>query len=150
MKRKVTNTKISKKWLLLVLMLVLIVSVGLIIVYYFRDSPNEHSFPLTVELDKYEFCSGETMNITITNVSNETLEFGNDAYNVVYHRWNGTGWEKYDAVPGCAMITKLEPGETAQVTWKLGGRIESPFPPGRYSVGTKDVYAEFDVISGNG
>ena len=130
--------------------MVLAVSVGLIIVYYFGGSPTDHSFPLTIKLDKYEYYPSETMHITITNISNETLVFSDTAYDLVYHRWNGTGWQRYTSIPGGAAITELEPGETDLVVWEASTHQGSPFPPGRYRVGTKDVYAEFDVISGNG
>lgn len=100
---------------------------------------------LSITIDRETCHQGDITTITIENVSNETQCFGNAAYDVYFERFNGEYWEFYDAVPGAEVITCLEPGQTGQVTWKLGGHTDCPFPAGRYRVGTHGVYAEFKV-----
>ncbi|MGB9779175.1 MAG: hypothetical protein ACPLW8_07180, partial [Candidatus Bathyarchaeales archaeon] len=53
---------------------------------------------------------------------------------------NGQDWEFYDAIIGGLMMTPLEPSEIKQFAWKLS------YPAGHYRVGTKGVYAEFDIV----
>jgi len=119
-------------------------------IYTFKVEPFVPKPPpeacLTVTLDKETYRQGEIMNITIENVSNETQWFGNAAYDVCFERFNGECGEFYDSVPGAEVITCLKPGETGQVTWKLGGHTDRPFPPGQYRVGVHGVYAEFEVV----
>lgn len=103
---------------------------------------------LSITIDKETYYQGDITTITIENVSNETQCFGNAAYDVYFERFNGEYWEFYDAVPGAEVITYLEPGQTGQVTWELGGHTDCPFPAGRYRVGTHGVYAEFEVMEG--
>lgn len=100
---------------------------------------------LSVTIDKEIYCQGDIMTITIENISNETQWFGNAAYDVCFERFNGEYWEFYDSVPGAEVITCLELGETGQVTWKLGGHTDRPFPAGQYRVWVHGVYAEFEV-----
>lgn len=99
---------------------------------------------LTITLDKEIYHQGDVMTITLENISNETTWFTDTACNLFFERFNGEYWEFYDAIVGGAAVTPLEPSETKQFTWKLGypGR---PYPAGRYRVGTKGVYAEFEV-----
>jgi hypothetical protein len=101
---------------------------------------------LTITLDKGTYYQGEVMNITIKNISNETIWFTDTAYNLFFERFNGQDWEFYDTIIGGAAMTPLKPKQTAQVKWTLGypGR---PYPAGRYRVGTHGVYAEFEVIA---
>ncbi|MEA2089268.1 MAG: immunoglobulin-like domain-containing protein [Thermoproteota archaeon] len=108
---------------------------------------SKSQWPLTIKLDKYEYYPGETMHITITNVSNKTLKFNNTSYNMTYFQFTFEGWKWYDAVPGEAVIVDLKPGETAHVTYTLGGHVHAPFPPGRYRVGNQyyEVYTGFVV-----
>jgi hypothetical protein len=110
------------------------------------DTKNPQTI-FTIKLDKYVYYSGDWMNITITNVSNETLWFEDTGYGLDYFRWNGSGWEFYCGVAGCHMIIHLKPGETGHVRWHLGGYPSAPFPPGRYRIGHKryQVYTEFIV-----
>lgn len=105
--------------------------------------PAEES--LIITLDKERYSQGETMNITIKNISNETIWFTDTAHNLFFERFNGVDWKFHDAMIGGAAMTPLEPGKTAWHTWPVGyaGR---PYPPGQYRVGTHGVYAEFEVI----
>ncbi|MDH5690907.1 MAG: hypothetical protein OEY81_05715 [Candidatus Bathyarchaeota archaeon] len=100
---------------------------------------------LSITIDKEKYCQGDTMTITIENISNETIWFTDTACNLFFERFNDQHWEFYDAMVGGLAMTPLEPNETKKFTWKLGypGR---PYPAGRYRVGTKGVYAEFEVI----
>jgi len=95
---------------------------------------------LRVTLDRETYYQGDTIVITIKNISNETVWFTDTAYNLFFERFNNQDWEFYDAIIGGLMMTSLKPGETAQVNWTLG------YPPGRYRVGTHGVYAEFEVV----
>ena len=108
-----------------------------------KQAPEVH---ITITLNRETHHQGDMMTITIENVSNETQCFGNAAYDVCFEGFNGGYWEFYDAIPGVEVITCLKPGETGQVTWKLGGHTDRPFPAGHYQVGTKGVYAEFEII----
>jgi hypothetical protein len=100
---------------------------------------------LTITLDKETYHRGDIMAITIDNVSNQTQSFGNAAYDVTFQRSTGKCWEFYDSIPGAEVITCLNPRQTGHVTWKLGGHTDRPFSAGHYRVGTKGVYAEFEV-----
>ncbi len=95
---------------------------------------------LTITLDKKMYYQGELMTITIKNISNETVWFTDTACNLFFERFNGQDWEFYDAMIGGLMMTPLEPGEIKQFAWKLS------YPAGHYRVGTKGVYAEFDIV----
>lgn len=97
---------------------------------------------LTITLDKETYHQGEIMNLTIENISNETVWFTNTAYDLFFERFNGKDWEFHTPIVGGAAMTPLEPSETAQFTWKLS----SDFSLGHYRVGTHGVYAEFEVI----
>ena len=101
---------------------------------------------LTITLNREVYRRGEIMNITIKNVSNETQWFGNAAYDLCFERFNGEYWEFYDSIPGVEVITCLKPGETGQVTWKLGGHTDRPFPAGQCRVWVHEVHVEFEVI----
>ena len=85
------------------------------------------------------------MNITIKNISNETIWFSDTAYNLFFEKFNGTNWQFHTSIIGCLAWTPLEPGETGQIEWTLDVPFQ-PFPAGHYRVGTKGVYAEFDVF----
>jgi hypothetical protein len=100
---------------------------------------------LSITIDKETYCQGETMTITIENISNETVWFTDTACNLFFGRFNGEHWEFYDAMVGGVAMTPLEPNETKKFIWKLG-YPGCPYPAGRYRVGTKGVYAEFEVI----
>ena len=100
---------------------------------------------LIITLDKEIYSQVEIMNITIKNISNETIWFTDTAYNLFFERFNGVDWEFHTSIVGCLAMTPLEPGETAQLTWALDVPLQ-PFPLGRYRVGTHGVYAEFEVI----
>jgi hypothetical protein len=100
---------------------------------------------LSVTIEKEIYYQGDVMTITIENISNETQWFGNAAYDVCFERFDGEYWKFYDSIPGAEVITHLEPEETAQVTWKLGGHTDRPFPAGQYRVWVHGVYAEFEV-----
>ncbi|MEM2921581.1 MAG: hypothetical protein QXF26_04605 [Candidatus Bathyarchaeia archaeon] len=102
--------------------------------------------PLLITLDKNVYTRGEYMTITIKNRSNETLWFTNAAYNLCVEKFNGTDWVFYKEIVGDSVMTPLEPGETGQVTVKLDVSPGTPFPAGRYRVGTKGIYVEFTVV----
>ena len=101
---------------------------------------------LLLTLDKPVYTQGEYMIITIKNRSNETIWFTNTAYELCFERFNGTGWAFYENIVGNSMTTSLKPGETRQVMCKLVDSTGSPFPAGRYRVGTKGIYVEFKVV----
>jgi len=118
-------------------------------IYTFRvesfvlKSPSEAGLIITPGEETYH--QGETMDIILSNVSNETIWFTDTAYNLCFERFNGVYWEFHTAIVGGLAMTPLELGETAQLTWVLDVPLQ-PFSPGRYRVGTKGVYAEFEVI----
>jgi hypothetical protein len=95
---------------------------------------NSHYHFLAVTTDKTLYRQNDTVTITIKNESNETFTFGNSAYDLYFEKWNGTSWEFYTGVIGLDVITPLNPTETAQIDYMLGGQIDKPFPSGKYRV----------------
>jgi hypothetical protein len=135
-----------------VVLLAVVLPVSLAVAFVFGyvgvfAGSNGSQLPLTIKLDKYVYYSGDWMNITITNVSNETIEFGSTSYDIGYSKLTDDGWEWYYYFYGGAMLTYLRPGEAGQVIGVIGGYEDKPFPPGRYRVGHRgyEVYAEFIV-----
>jgi len=108
-----------------------------------KSLPEEY---LCINLDEETYRQGDIMTITIENISNETIEFGNAAYDVCFERFTGEYWEFYDSIPSAAVITYLEQGQIGQVTWKLDEHTGHPFPAGQYRVWVHGVYAEFEVV----
>jgi len=100
---------------------------------------------LIITLDKETYYQGDIMTITVENISNETVWFTGTAYNLFFERFNGTNWQFHTSIVEGAAMTPLEPRETGQIKWKLDVPLQ-PFPAGHYRVGTKGVYAEFDVF----
>gem|GEM_PF-2445099 len=102
--------------------------------------------PLKITLDKQFYFQGEYITITIKNNLNEPIVFANTAYELRFEVFNGTGWVHYKDVPGNPATVSLGPGESVTVRGKLDDPLGNPFPPGRYRVGTKDVYVNFEVV----
>ena len=100
---------------------------------------------LTITLDKEIYGEGDTMTITIQNISNETIWFINAMYNLVFERFDHafSDWVFHAAPIAAQVMTPLQPGEGAQVTWKLDAET---FPSGLYRIVILGVYAEFNVI----
>lgn len=103
----------------------------------------EECFSLTTNKETYR--QDDIMTITIENISNETIWFTDGAYNIFFERFTGVDWEFHTAPVAIAVMTPLEAGETAQLTWPLDAPGQE-FPAGRYRVGTHGVYAEFEVL----
>jgi hypothetical protein len=103
---------------------------------------------LTVILDKQTYKQGEVMTITIRNISNETIWFTDTAYNIVFERFDNVfnDWTFHTAPIAGLLMTPLHPGEEAQLMWLLDDKTGHLFPPGRYRVGTHEVYTEFEVM----
>jgi len=111
---------------------------------------------LNVTTDKTWYRQNDALTAIIENDSNETFTFGNSVYDLCFERWNGVAWEFYTGVIGLEVITYLNPGETAEIDYKLGSQTDKPFPPGKYRVFSKGwvengqsisvwAYAEFTV-----
>ena len=103
---------------------------------------------LTMTLDKTSYSLGEPVNITltITNISNQTINFEhtgldfdfqvyNDTNNVVYQ------WSNFRAIPQFIMIEPLSPGESISTnfTWlqtcNFNAQVEgNPVSPGTYYI----------------
>ncbi|MFQ6075508.1 MAG: hypothetical protein ACE5Z5_05165 [Candidatus Bathyarchaeia archaeon] len=95
-------------------------------------NPRYHT--LNVTTDKSVYHQNDNITITVRNVSNETVAFGNSAYDLFFEKWNGVSWEFYTGVVGLEVITYLNPEETAEVHYELGGQTDKPFPAGKYQV----------------
>lgn len=89
---------------------------------------------LNVTTDKIVYLQNDNITIIVKNLSNETVIFGNSAYELFFKKWNGDSWEVYTGVIGLEVITYLKPEETAEIEYKLGGQTDKPFPPGKYRV----------------
>lgn len=100
---------------------------------------------LAITLDKEIYSQGDTMTITIQNISNETVWFTNAVYNLVFERFDDafSDWVFHTAPIAAQVMTPLEPGGNAQVTWKL--EVET-FPSGLYRIDILGVNVEFNVI----
>jgi biopolymer transport protein ExbD len=107
--------------------------------------PPQKIEPLKITLDKQFYFQGEYIVITIKNNLNESILFANTAYELHFEIFNGTSWVRFKDVPGKPETVSLDPGESVTVRDKLDDLMGRPFPPGRYRVGTKDVYANFEV-----
>jgi hypothetical protein len=93
---------------------------------------NKYYNLLDVVTDKTMYQQNDDVTITIKNESNETFNFGNSVYDLSFERWNGSSWEFYTGVIGLEVITYLNPGETGEIAYQLGGQTEKPFPSGTY------------------
>ena len=102
---------------------------------------------VSIVLDKAEYQSGEMMNITVINISDETLEFPNLAYGLEFDRKIDGGWTHYLTIISGQVLTYLKPGENVTISYTLGADTEAPFPAGTYRVGIRKfgAYAEFTV-----
>lgn len=115
-----------------------------------KPSPTTMLLLINVTTDKNIYPQDEDVIITIKNESNETLVFGNSAYDLFFEKWNGASWEFYTGVPGESVLTFLNPEETVEIFYTLGGQVDKPFPAGKYrviSMASIQVwgYAEFRV-----
>lgn len=89
---------------------------------------------LNVTTDKSVYQQNDNITITVKNLSNETVTFGNSAYDLFFEKWNGVSWEVYTGVIGLEVITYLNPEEIGEIGYKLGGQTDKPFPQGKYRV----------------
>jgi hypothetical protein len=104
------------------------------------------NYPVTITLDKDVYRQGERMNITIENVSNETLRFSDLSYGLGYQFWSGFSWIPSLGIPGLELIGWLKPGEIGFVQHSLVGSWY--LEVGKWRVGNSyyDCWAEFFVI----
>jgi len=89
---------------------------------------------LTVETDKAIYHQGDSITVAIQNELNETITFSDSSYGLFFEKWNGASWEFYTWVSALEIITTLNPGERAEIVYKLGGQPDRPFPHGKYRV----------------
>jgi hypothetical protein len=126
------------------------------------SSENTSKTYLVLTTDRKVYSSGDTMKVTIKNISENVLWFGGSNYDLFLERWDGTTWQFFEGVAQLQVITALGPDEIGHVTWKLendelilGGNLIL----GRYRVGaagtltylpeiegTPPAYAEFEVV----
>ncbi|MBS7624419.1 hypothetical protein KEJ29_02425 [Candidatus Bathyarchaeota archaeon] len=102
--------------------------------------------PISILLDKTSYTQGEPILITIINNLNESIMFANAACELRFEIFNGTSWVYVRNVSGDPTPVSLEPGGRITVRDMLYLSSGVPFQPGRYRVGTRDVYVEFNVV----
>lgn len=101
---------------------------------------------LAIGIDRNMYRPGETMIITIKNISNETIWFTNTVYNIVFERFNSiyNDWIYHTSPIAGQALVSISPNEEKQVKYIIDPEL---FPPGLYRVGTHGVYIEFEVVS---
>jgi len=87
---------------------------------------------LIVKADKAVYSQSDNMTVTLENGSNETLSFADSSYGLFFEKWNGASWEFHAGLSGVEVITTLDPGEKAEIIYRLSGQTEKPFLQGRY------------------
>lgn len=103
---------------------------------------------LNVTINNKSVChQDDNVIITVKNESNETLTFGDSAYNLFFEKWNGVSWEPYTGVIGLEVITLLNPEEVAEIRYKLGEQTDKPFPVGKYLVTSKGWFDHIGEIT---
>lgn len=102
--------------------------------------------PISISLNKVSYTQGEPIIITVVNNLNESIPFANTACELRFEVFNGTSWVYVRDVQGDPTSIYLGPKEKMTVVDMLYLSPSVPFPPGRYRVGTRDVYEEFSVV----
>jgi hypothetical protein len=113
---------------------------------------------LIVTTDRKVYSPGDTMKITIKNISENTLYFGGLYYSLVFERWDGSAWRHYESIRQQQVIAVLKPGQEGHVTKELRLGSGEDYAIGKYRVGTAGwfgpegyesvtppAYAEFEV-----
>lgn len=91
---------------------------------------------LLLETDKDEYLLGESVNFTLTNISNETVLFGGFPFCEVY-AW--PSWEPVAPEVFIYLAWSLDPGQSSSWTWnQTNGYTGSPVEAGLYFA--KDIY----------
>ena len=135
------------KWPLLLFIVPTIAGIGAYIIANVTTGHTE-SYPLTIKTDKHIYVTGSVINITVTNVSNETARFSNLAYELAFYRWNNLEWTRFKGIFGATVIGYLAPNESGYVVDRLKG-YGWTFPSGQWRVGNRraNCWAEFSIIS---
>jgi hypothetical protein len=103
---------------------------------------------LTMTLDKTSYSLGEPVNLTltITNISNQTINFKHTGLDFDFQVYNGTNnvvyqWSNFRAIPQFIAIEPLSPGEniSANFTWvqtcNFNAQVQGdPVSPGTYYI----------------
>lgn len=102
---------------------------------------------LAIELDNRVYRQGSEIQARVTNLTNETLAFLGDRYDIYLQRWleeeNHWGprtWVETEAI-------SLPPGQSHTFSYLLEESPKHPFPPGRYRVVSHSSFAEFWIQS---
>ncbi|MEM4954780.1 MAG: hypothetical protein QXE87_05195 [Candidatus Methanomethylicaceae archaeon] len=82
-------------------------------------------------LELYINASRNSLEITISNIGNSTLQFPNSAYGITIERKVGNLWMLYYSPISAQVITSLEPGKSVNL------KISLHLVPGTYRVVTK-------------
>jgi len=127
----------------LLLGLVLVISISIIataprLAYpFFENSLTAENY-LTISTDRKIYSPGDTMKITIKNISDNSIWFGGLYYDLVFEMWDGTTWQHLESIRQPAAVTGLQPGQEGHVTHrtKLYSYPGEEYAPGKYRVGT--------------
>jgi hypothetical protein len=108
----------------------------------YPSSENSLSENLAITLDKKIYQPGDEARITVTNLTDNTIRFYTWECELELERWNGATWENFVTWYQKQSSRDLGPHENVVVTLGLS---EMYFHSGEYRVGTRGVYAEFEV-----
>lgn len=98
---------------------------------------------LAIELDNWVYRWGSEIQARVTNLTNETLAFLGDQYDICFHKWleEEKHWCPLTWVETQAI--SLSPGQSRAFSYRLEESPDHPFPPGRYRVVCHSSSAEF-------
>jgi len=103
---------------------------------------------LTISMDRKIYSPGDTMNITIKNISDNRLYFSGLYYDLFFEKWDGTTWQHYQSIRQPMAITSLQPGEEEHHTHELSLYSGEEYALGRYRVGTAGIFSLVNIELG--
>lgn len=98
---------------------------------------------LAIELDNRVYCQGSEIQARVTNLTNETLAFLGDRYDIRFHKWLEEEKHWYPLPWVETQAISLPPGQSRAFSYRLEESPDHPFPPGRYQVVCHSSSAEF-------
>lgn len=98
---------------------------------------------LAIELDNWVYLQGSEIQVRVTNLTNETLAFLGDRYDIRFHKWLEEEKHWYPLPWVETQAISLPPGQSHAFSYRLEESPDHPFPPGRYRVVCHSSSAEF-------
>lgn len=98
---------------------------------------------LAIELDNIVYLQGSEIQVRVTNLTNETLAFLGDRYDIRFHKWLEEEKHWYPLSWVETQAISLPSGQSRAFSYRLEESPDHPFPPGRYRVVCHSSSAEF-------